>query len=132
MLTNAGRDKFADSVGKSAGRPAVADYIAVSANTDPESAANTTLPGEITTSGGGLVRAQATYAHTGGAATFTLTRTFIVNGSDVVPAVVAKYGVLNDPTGGTLVFEELLATTATLAASGDQTTITHTVTVTGS
>ncbi|GGK61471.1 hypothetical protein Sme01_03170 [Sphaerisporangium melleum] len=129
MLTNGGRDFVADSLGKSASRPAVADYIALTANSTSPSAADTTLSGEITTSGGGLVRAQATYAHTNGQATYTLTKTFTANGSDSLPVTIAKIGVFNASSGGTLVYETLLGATATLSASGDALAITETVTI---
>ncbi len=129
MLTNAGRDFVADSLGKSASRPAVADYIALTASSTSPSASDTTLSGEITTSGGGLVRAQATYAHTSGQATYTLTKTFTANGSDSLPVTVAKIGVFNASSSGTLVYETLLGATATLSASGDALAITETVTI---
>ena len=129
MLTNAGRDMiFAASYGTST-QPAAANYLALSANTTSPSASSTTLPGEITTSGGGLVRAQATYAHTNGQSTATLTKTFTANGSDSLPVVLAKVGVLNAASSGTLVHETLLTATATLSSSGDQVTITETVTL---
>ncbi|GIH29077.1 hypothetical protein Aph01nite_73870 [Acrocarpospora phusangensis] len=129
MMTNAGRDMIADSIGKASGRPAVAEYIALSANATAPSAANTTLPGEITTGGGGLIRSAATYAHTGGASTYTLTKTFTANGSDALPVTIAKIGVLNAAASGTLVHETLLNATATLSSSGDQLTVTQTVTL---
>lgn len=129
MLTNAGRDFVADSIGKSASRPAVADYIALTANSTAPSASDTTLTGEITTAGGGLVRAQATYAHTTGQATYTLTKTFTANGTDSLPVTVAKIGVFNAASSGTLVFETLLSATATLSSSGDSVAITETVTL---
>ncbi|WP_066373941.1 hypothetical protein [Herbidospora mongoliensis] len=129
MLTTAGRDMIADSIGKAASRPAVAEYMALTANSSAPSAGNTTLTGEITTGGGGLIRAAATYAHTGGAATYTLTKTFTANGSDSLPVTVAKVGIFNASSSGTMVWETLLGATATLSASGDQLTVTQTVTL---
>lgn len=128
MLTNAGRDHALAAVYTTSTQPAAANYMAVSANATAPSAANTTLPGEITTGGGGLVRAQATYAHTGGQATATLTKTFTANGSDSLPVTLAKIGILNASSSGTLVHETLLGATATLTSSGDQCTITETIT----
>jgi hypothetical protein len=43
--------------------------------------------------------------------------------------VLAKIGVLNALTVGTLGFEKLLSSTATLTVSGDSVTITETATV---
>lgn len=129
VLTNAGRDMAAAAVYGTSAQPAAANYLAVSANTTTPSAASTTLPGEITTGGGGLVRAQAVYAHTGGAATAVLSKTFTANGSDSLPVVLAKVGVFNAASAGTLAHETLLNATSTLTVSGDSTAITETITL---
>lgn len=129
LLVNAGRDALHSQHLNTAAQPAAFNYMAVSESAVAPSAASTTLPGEITTAGGGLLRAQATYAHTGGTNTTTLTKTFTANGSDVLPKVIAKIGVLNVAvTGGTLGYETLLNATATLTISGDNVAITHTIT----
>lgn len=109
---------------------AAANYIALTANSTAPSAGDTTLTGEITTAGGGLVRAQATPAHTNGTSTYTLTKTFTANGSDSLPVTIAKIGVFNASSTGTMMFETLLSATATLTASGDQLVLTETVTLT--
>ena len=44
------------------------------------------------------------------------------------PVVIAKIGVLNASSSGTLGYETLLGTTATLSLSGDNVAITHTIT----
>jgi hypothetical protein len=128
MLTNAGRDMIAAQVLGTSAQPAAANYIALTANSADPVATDTTLTGEITTAGGGLIRKQATYAHTGGTSTATLTATYTANGSDVLPVTVAKIGVFNASTSGTMAFETKPSITATLSASGDATTITETVT----
>jgi hypothetical protein len=99
---------------------APADYMALSANTDAENPANTTLPGEI--GGGTLARVQATYAHTNGQDSYTLTNIFTSDST----VTLAKVGVLNAAAAGTLVFEKLLADVAALI-SGDQVAITATI-----
>lgn len=129
MLTNAGKDMIAAQVAGAASATAVAKWMAVTANSTAPAAGNTTLAGEITTAGGGLVRKVATYAHTTGTSTYTLTATFTANGSDVLPVTLAKRGVLDAASAGNLVFETLLSATATLTASGDAVTITDTVTL---
>lgn len=128
LLTNAGRDALHAQHLSTSAQPASINYIALSANATAPSAASTTLPGEITTGGGGLLRAQATYAHTTGTNTSTLTKTFTANGSDSLPVTLAKIGVLNAASVGTLGYETLLNATATLSAVGDSVTITETVT----
>jgi hypothetical protein len=83
---------------------AAANYIALTADTGAPSATDTTLPGELETGATGtLSRVQATYAHTTGSTSYTLTNLFT---SDITVAV-AKMGVLNDPSAGTLVFEDV-------------------------
>lgn len=130
MLTNAGRDVIASAIGdRSGSRAAVADYIALTANSTAPGAGDTTLTAEIATGGGGLIRATATYAHTNGQATYTLTKTFTSNGSDSLPVTVAKIGVFNASSSGSLVYETLLSSTAVLSASGDALTVTETVTL---
>jgi hypothetical protein len=128
LLTTVGRDALHAQHLTTAGQPAAANYVGVSANATAPSAASTTLPGEITTAGGGLLRVQWTYAHTLGTNTSTLTKTLTANGSDALPVVLAKIGVLNAASVGTLVYETLLNATATLTISGDNVTITETVT----
>lgn len=127
-LVNGGRDALHKQHLDTAAQPAAFNYMAVSANTSAESASNTTLPGEITTAGGGLVRAQATFAHTNGTNTSTLTKTFTANGSDSLPVTVAKIGEFNASSSGTLGYEKLLSATATLTVSGDNVAVTHTIT----
>lgn len=130
MLTTAGKDFAASALGDSSGsRAAAATYLALTANATAPAAGDTTLTAEIATASGGLVRATATYAHTGGAATFSLTKTFTANGSDALPVTIAKIGVFNAASSGTLAWETLLGTTATLSASGDALTVTETITL---
>lgn len=120
MRTDAGRDFQAEQMGGTPG--AAANYIGVTANTTAPSAGSTALTGEITS--GTLTRALATYAHTVGTATYTLTKTFT---SDQT-VTIAKIGVFQGASAGVLVFETLLNATATLV-SGDQLQVTETVTV---
>jgi hypothetical protein len=130
MLTNAGRDAVASAIGdRSGSRAAAADYIALTANTTTPAGSDTTLTAEIATASGGLVRAAATYAHTNGQATYTLTKTFTTNGNDSLPVTVGKIGVFNASSSGALVYATLLSPTATLSAVGDAVTITETVTL---
>jgi hypothetical protein len=106
-----------------------APFVALTANSGAAAGGDTTLAGEITTAGGGLIRKLATYAHTSGAASYTLTGVFTANGSDALPVTVAKMGGFNSLTGGTMAFETLLNATATFTTSGDQLTVTQTVTL---
>lgn len=130
MLTTAGKDFIAGALGdRSGSRPAAADYLALTANSASPAAGDTALTAEIATASGGLIRAQATYAHTGGASTYTLTKTFTANGSDVLPVTIAKIGVFNASSGGSMPWTSLLSSTATLNASGDSMTLTETITI---
>lgn len=133
MRTSGGADfqarVMSDTASTGTGSYAAANWIALTANTAAPAAGDTALTGEIATAGGGLLRAQAAYAHTLGTNTYTLTKTFTGNASDVYPVAIAKIGVLNAATVGGLVFETLLNAVATLNASGDAVTVTETVTM---
>lgn len=130
MLHTAGKDFVASALGdRSGSRAAAADYLALTANTTAPSAGDTTLTAEIATGGGGLIRKAATYAHTGGAATYTLTATFTANGSDSLPVTIGKVGVFNASSSGAMPWSTLLSPTATISASGDALTVTETITV---
>jgi hypothetical protein len=128
LRTNAGRDFQANvmgyggagGAGTGAMRPA--DYLGITSDNTAPDATRTTLPSEV--SSGSLTRAQAIYAHTSGTASYTLTKTFT---SDQ-PINVAKLGVFNAPSGGTMVFETLLNSPAPMQ-SGDQLALTETVTL---
>jgi hypothetical protein len=130
MLTTAGKDMIASALGDSSGsRAAAATYLALTANTTAPAAGDTTLTAEIATAGGGLVRAVATYAHTTGASTYTLTKTFTANGSDSLPVTIGKVGVFNASSAGAMPWSSLLSPTATLSASGDAITLTESITI---
>jgi len=104
-------------------------YMALTANSSAASASDTTLSGEITTASGGLIKKLATYAHTTGAASYSLAATFTANGSDSLPVTIAKIGIFNSivASTGRMQFETLLSATATLSAIGDVLTVTDTV-----
>lgn len=101
---------------------APAKYIGVTANAVAPASGDTSLAGEITT--GTLARALATYAHTAGVASYTLSNVFT---SDQT-VVLAKAGVFNATTAGTLVFEMPINPTASLI-NQDQSTLTFTITL---
>lgn len=105
-------------------------YMALTQNATAPGATDTTLTAEITTAGAGLIRKLATYAHTTGAASYSLAATFTVNASDTgLPNTIAKIGIFNTLTGATgrMQFETAVSPTATLSAIGDQLTITDTI-----
>lgn len=106
-------------------------YMGLTANSSAPAAGDTTLTGEITTAGGGLIRKICAYAHTASAASYTLTAVFTANGTDSLPVTVAKVGVSQSITAGVRQqFQTLLTpSTATFSASGDQVTATSTVTI---
>ena len=129
LKTNAGNDFQAAQMGGSASATAVAKWVALTANNTSPAAGDTTLTGEITTGGGGLIRKAGTYGHTTGAASYTITTVFTANGSDSLPVTIAKRGIFDAASSGALVFSTLVSPTATLSASGDQLTITDTITL---
>lgn len=133
LLVNGGRDALFDQHMTTGAQPAAFNYIGLTATSTAPSASDTSLTGQITTASGGLVAAQATYAHTSGTSTATLTKTFTANGSDSLPVTIAQIGIRNaSGTGGTLGTRTLLSSTATLSSSGDALTVTCTFTCTPS
>lgn len=129
LLTNAGRDFVSAQLHGSASATAVAKWIALTANATAAGAGDTTLTGEIATASGGLIRAVSALAHTTGTNVSTMTNTFTANGSDSLPVTLAKVGLFTQlAVGGTLVYETLFGTTATLSASGDACAVTWTLT----
>lgn len=132
LMVNGGRDAAFSQIYDTAAAPARFNYMALTANATAPAAGDTALTGEITTAGGGLLRAQAAFAHTAGTSTGTLTKTFTANGSDALPVTVAKIGLFNASSAGTLGHATLLNSTATLSAPSDNVTVTETITVTPS
>lgn len=107
---------------------APARFMGLSTDTATVVAGDTTLPSEITTSGGGLIAKRATYGHTTSATTFTLTGVFTANGSDSLPVTVAKLGIRQSIKAACkCLFQTLFPSTATLNSSGDQVTVTDTI-----
>lgn len=128
MRTNAGIDFCAAQLGSTSPGGNGANYCALTANATTPSASDTTLTAEITTAGGGLVRKQGTYAHTTAATSYTITTAFTANGSDSLPVTINKVAHLTAASVGTMVFEDAI-TAATLNTSGDQLTVTLTVSI---
>ncbi len=115
MRTNAGRDLAArqqfDTASNATGSYAAATYIGLTENSTAPAAGNTSLAAELNQAGGGLNRAQATYAHTNGTNLVSLTKTFTANASDVPPKTPAKAALFNaagPPVAGTEAFETLI------------------------
>lgn len=101
-------------------------YIALTENASAASASSTSLTGEITT--GGLGRALGTYAHTLGAATLTLTKSFSVTGT--FPAI-HRAGLFQVSTASSAIlsFETVLNADANVI-NGDTLQVTWTITLT--
>jgi hypothetical protein len=103
---------------------AVANYIAVTANATAAAAGDTTLTAEETTNG--LARAAGTFAYNAGGPNYTLSKTFTYSGGS--PITLAKAAMFNASSAGTMVFEAVFGSTATLV-NGDQITVTWTVNI---
>ena len=107
-------------------------FMGISANTSAVGSGDTTLTGEITTVGGGLIRKIATLAHTAGTSSGTVTVVFTANGTDSLPVTIGKAGISSSILSTLAnLYLTLLPTTATLSASGDQLTLTDTVSTLG-
>jgi hypothetical protein len=103
-------------------------YLAVTADTGAGAVGDTTLTSEITTNG--LGRAIAAYAHTPGASTYTLTKSFSVSGG---PQTVHRGGLFTASTtaaAGVMVLEDVADADAIVTTS-DTLACTWTVTLSG-
>jgi len=105
-----------------------ARYMALTENAGAANATDTVLTGEITT--GGCGRALATYAHTGGAATYTMTKSFSVTASFPAIHKGALFSASTLTAAGIMVFEAVLNADANVI-SGDTLQIVATNTLSG-
>lgn len=122
LRTNVGVDFVADVLSKSP-QPAPANYIAVSTDVAAPAAGDTVLASEITING--LARALGTYTHTSFATSFTVDKTFTVSGG---PQTVTKAALFNAAVAGTMVFEALFSSSATVTTS-DTLSVLWTITI---
>jgi hypothetical protein len=106
-------------------------FMAVSGNTTAPTASDTTLAGEET-GGVGLNRTKATYAHTGGNATYTEQVAYSVTGTPATNPIhkMALFTAANPTAGGIMVFATILNADATVG-NGDTLTVTDTITMSG-
>lgn len=122
LRTNVGIDFVADVLSKSP-QPAPANYIAVSTDVAAPAAGDTTLASELASNG--LSRALGTYTHTSFSTSFTVDKTFTVTGG---PQTVTKAALFNAAVAGTMVFEALFSTSATVTTS-DTLSVSWTITI---
>lgn len=119
--TPASGNGFSVHPGMGAGR-----YIGLTTDGTAPNVANTTLASEITT--GGLARALATFAHSGGATTYTLTKTWTASGGHTGVHKAGLFTAENTTAAGILIAETVLSADATLV-SGDSLQVTWTWTL---
>ena len=105
--------------------------MALTTNATAPSLSDTALASELATAGSGLVRKAATFAHTLGTTSYTMTNTFTATSTDQTTGAqtVAKMGMFNSAKSATgiMQFETALSSTATLTQTGDNVTLTQTV-----
>lgn len=111
-----------------AGGMASVRFMGLTTNAGAASAADTLLTGEITTNG--CNRQLATYAHTYGAATFTLIKAFAVGGTFTAIHKMGLFATVAQAGADPVIFETTLNQDATVG-SGDTLTVTETVTLSG-
>jgi hypothetical protein len=113
----------------SGGSPII--FVALSASTVAPSGSSTTMTGEITTGGGGLIAKIAPVTHSAAAATVVLTPVFTANGSDSLPVTIALAGASASIISTyAKAYQTQVSPTATISSSGDQLTLTWTFTMT--
>ena len=99
LIVKTGKDLIADTVGKSTGQPAGAQYVAIGTNTTAPTSDDTQLGAEN-------ARGLATYAHTSGTNSWTETYTF---GAGQGTGAVTESGCLNAVSGGSLLARQTFA-----------------------
>jgi hypothetical protein len=105
-------------------------FMGLTANVSAVGSGDTTLPSEITTASGGLIRKIAALTHSASASTGTVVGVFTANGSDSLPVTIHKMGISNSLLSTVInLLQTVLNADATLAASGDQLTVTDTITL---
>jgi len=109
---------------------APARVIALTTNSTAPSVTDTALTGELNNVGGGLNRAKATYAHTVGTSSYTLSNTWTANSNDGASNTIQKIGVFNsDVTAtGVMMFESAVTSPPTLV-SGDTVQVSEVVSI---
>lgn len=123
LLTNAGRDFLHQQGYQTSGLGTNgANWIALSTDSNPPNASDTSLAGEITT--GGLARAQGTVSHTAGQTTTTIVKTFTATQSFTG---VQKSALFTSSTSGTMVHENTFS--AVNLSANDQLQVSWTVTL---
>lgn len=124
LRTNVGADFWNTQLFSTAPGGAGAGFMALTTDATAPGATDTTLTSEETTNG--LARTTAlTPTHSAGASSSVFTKTFTYTGG--VSKVIAKVGLFNATSSGTLVLETLLASTATVNTNGDTIAITWTI-----
>jgi hypothetical protein len=123
LRTTAGINWQADVMGNSS-QPASARYIALTEDSGAPAAGDTTLTSELAVEG--LSRALGTYAHTGGATSYTISNTFTKSGGSA--RTINKMALFNAASTGTMPFESAMPSPPTLV-SGDTLAVTVTVNI---
>lgn len=103
-------------------------FIGLTTNASAASASNTTLTGEITSNGAD--RALATYAHTFGNSTLTLTKAFSITGTHTAIHRAGAFTALTAAGADPMIYETVLNADATVV-NGDTLTVTWTFTLSG-
>lgn len=106
-------------------------FMGLTTDAAAASATDTVLATEILpAAANGCARALATFAHTGGTATYTQQKAYSVTGSLTAIHKMGLFTASTNTAGGIMVFETVLNADATVA-SGDTLTVTDTITLSG-
>ena len=103
-------------------------FMALTENAAAAAATDTALTGELTT--GGASRALATFAHTAGTSTYTMSKTFSITATFPAIHKGALFTASNPTAAGIMVFEAVLNADASVI-NGDSLAVTATITTTG-
>lgn len=130
QIQNKGRDSFHEQHLKSSGQPVGFEWGALSATNSLPAVSVETMPGEITTVSGGLLRAKMEFAHSAGTNTSTLIHTWTMNATDegAGEKIIATFATFNASSVGIMGEIDKFSSTAPLKVSGDSIAVTWTLT----
>jgi hypothetical protein len=104
--------------------------LSASSATLPAPSINTTLPGEIVTTTGGLGRRICAFAHTASTNYYSLTGVFTANSNDSLPVTVGSIGIFSSMVVGatpSMLLNTNFTSEIAILNSGDQLPVTDIV-----
>ena len=128
MIHTAGYQHISNCAFNLSTQPAPAKYMALTTDNTAPAAGDTSLASEITANSGLARTVVGTLSYNSGTKVTTLANTFTAAATGL-PITVKKFGVFNASSAGTMVTSDVFSADAVMSASGDQLTVTKTITM---